>query len=310
MARNKLTFIDLFAGIGGFHLGLHDAGMKCVLACEIDKFARKTYEENFYKISPKIFRDNLFVEDIRTIKPKEIPDFDILCAGFPCQPFSQAGHKKGFRDRDDDRGNMFFEIMRIVKAKNPKVLFLENVRHLIKHDNGKTFKTIQDIIAKANYSFQWKVIKANEHGLPQHRPRVYMVCFRNDLKVTGFKFPEPRDLTVTMSDIFGGKCNKEVGFTLRVGGKSSGLNDRRNWDTYLVNNRVVKINKEHGKKMMGFPDNFEFPVSETQAMKQLGNSVAVNVVHEIALEIKSALGLRARKDPRTSLRKGQLELGL
>ena len=116
--NNYLTFVDLFAGIGGFHLGLKKAGMKCVLACEIDEYARKTYEFNHKIHSPEIFNKDNFVKDIRTIDPKLIIDFDILCAGFPCQPFSQAGQKKGFNDNDDDRGNMFFEIMRIVKEKS------------------------------------------------------------------------------------------------------------------------------------------------------------------------------------------------
>ncbi len=309
MKKKELTFIDLFAGIGGFHLGLQKAGMKCVLACEIDKYARKTYEENHKKHSPELFESGNFVEDIRNINPKSMTDFDILCAGFPCQPFSQAGQKKGFQDTDDDRGNMFFEIMRIVKEKKPKVLLLENVRHIVKHDNGRTFKIIQETIEKNNYTFNWKIVKASEHGLPQHRPRIYMVCFRKDLNTKPFEYPTPRKLEFTMSDVFQGKCNKEVGFTLRVGGKSSGIDDRRNWDTYLVNGKITKLNKQHGKKMLGFPDNFEFPVSDTQAMKQLGNSVAVNSVYDIAQKIKhtleTAINLEKKEKPRR-----QLELGL
>lgn len=289
MKKSDLTFIDLFAGIGGFHLGLQKAGMKCVLACEIDKHARKTYEANHKNHSAEIFKNGNFIEDIRTINPKTMINFDILCAGFPCQPFSQVGQKKGFQDDDNDRGNMFFEIMRIVKEKKPKVLLLENVRNIIKHDEGNTFRIIQKTIEENNYTFNWKIIKASDHGLPQHRPRVYMVCFRKDLKISNFDFPEPRKLELTMSDIFQGECNKKIGFTLRVGGKSSGINDRRNWDTYLVDGKITKINKEHGKKMLGFPDTFVFPVSETQAIKQLGNSVAVNSVFDIAKKINEKL---------------------
>lgn len=292
---SKLKFIDLFAGIGGFHLALHDIGMKCVLACEIDKYARKTYQANFENISPEIFKKKLFSDDIRTINPALIPDFDILCAGFPCQPFSQAGYKKGFEDSDQDRGNMFFEIIRIAKYKKPKVLFLENVRHLLNHDNGKTFEVIQKEIKKLGYNLFWKVLKASEHGLPQHRPRIYLVAFRKDLGITEFNFPEAKKLTTDMSDVFGGKCNKKIGFTLRVGGKSSGLLDRRNWDTYLVDGKITKLNSTYGKKMMGFPDSFEFPVSETQAMKQLGNGVAVNCVRDVAEEIKVALNQKKKE---------------
>lgn len=287
--KKELTFIDLFAGIGGFHIGLHNNGMKCLLACEIDKYARMTYEHNFKKISPDIFTNGNFSDDIRTINPKKLEDFDILAAGFPCQPFSQAGYKKGFDDVDNDRGNMFFEILRLAKAKKPPVLFLENVRHLINHDMGRTFKVIRSEINKLGYNFFWKMIKASDHGLPQYRPRVYMVCFRKDLGIDDFEFPESQELKTTMDDVFQGKCNKKIGFTLRVGGKSSGLRDRRNWDTYLVNNKVVRLNAEQGKKMMGFPDNYEFPVSATQAMKQLGNSVAVNVVEAIGEKIIETL---------------------
>lgn len=285
----KLTFIDLFSGIGGFHLALHNLGMECVLASEIDKHARLTYELNFKKVSPNLFKKNLFNDDVRTIKTNELQDFDILAGGFPCQPFSQAGFKKGFDDSDNDRGNMFFEIMRIAKAKKPKVLLLENVRHLVNHENGRTFRIIQQEINKLGYNLFWKVVKASEHGLPQHRPRVYIVCFRKDLGIVDFEFPEPKKLKTSMSDVFGGKCNKEIGFTLRVGGKASGLKDRRNWDTYLVDGKITRLNSYFGRKMMGFPDNFEFPVSETQAMKQLGNSVAVNCVYDIGLAIKEAL---------------------
>lgn len=284
----KIKFIDLFSGIGGFHLGLHKTGMKCVFACEKDKFARLTYQKNFQKISPQLF-PNYFNEDIREVKPESIPDYDVLCAGFPCQPFSQAGQKRGFSETKASRGNMFFEIIRIVEPTMPKVLLLENVRHLIKHDEGKTFETIRSTLSKIGYNLYWKVIKASDHGLPQHRPRVYIVCFRKDLNINDFDFPRKRALHLTMDDIFKGKCNKKIGYTLRVGGRSSGLHDRRNWDTYLVNDQVKKVSSIEGAKMMGLPENFVFPVSETQAMKQLGNGVAVNIVEDIGHAILSSL---------------------
>ena len=134
------TFIDLFAGIGGFHLAFHNLGAECVFASEWDNAARLTYETNFKKISPKIFDQGHFVGDITKINKKSIPDFDILCAGFPCQPFSQAGYRKGFADI---RGTLFFEIAEIIKIKKPKAFFLENVRGLYSHDGGRTFETIK-----------------------------------------------------------------------------------------------------------------------------------------------------------------------
>lgn len=283
----KLKFIDLFAGIGGFHLAMSKLGHECVFASEIDKYARITYEENFKKKCPYIFKNNLFNKDILSTDYKKIPDFDVLCAGFPCQPFSQAGKKKGFSDDKDSRGNMFFAIRDIVKVKKPKVVLLENVRNLVNHDSGKTFIKIRDILEQElKYSFHYKIIRASDFGLPQHRPRVYIVCFKDEINLfSKFTFPKPIILKKTMSDIFGGSCNKDIGYTLRVGGKSSPINDRRNWDQYIVNGNVVKLSSTEGKKMMGFPKNFKFPVSEAQAMKQLGNSVAVNVVYNVILNI-------------------------
>ena len=293
-----MKFIDLFAGIGGFHLAFHELGSECVFASEIDKSARITYQENFAKRSPKLFEENMYNDDILKIKNpvSQIPEFDILCAGFPCQPFSQAGYKKGFSESKGDRGNMFFHICNIIEQKRPKAFFLENVRHILKHDEGRTFAIIKDHLEKRlGYSFHYKIVKASDHGLPQHRARVFMVGFRQDYfhsnnnKLPEFNFPEPTPLRMTMSDVWGGKCSRKVGFTLRVGGKGSGLNDRRNWDGYLVDGIEKRLTTKEGKLMMGFPDNFSFPVSKTQAMKQLGNSVAVNAVKATAIEVLNYL---------------------
>ncbi len=275
----KYKFIDLFAGIGGFHLALHRNDMQCVFASEIDKEARKTYLAN-HQINPSQFN-----EDITTISPELIPDHDILCAGFPCQPFSQAGYKKGFKD---ERGNLFSNIRAILEEKKPKSFILENVRHLLKHDNGKTFNIIYSALVDLDYYVEYKVIKATEFGLPQHRPRIYIVGFHNKLLNTAkpFLFPKAIKLKTTMSDIWGAECSREIGFTLRVGGKSSPIDDRRNWDGYYVNGQIRRLSPKEGKKMMGFPDSFEFPTSNSQSMKQLGNSVCVDVVEHIAKEVK------------------------
>jgi DNA (cytosine-5)-methyltransferase 1 len=281
---DNVRFVDLFAGIGGFHLALHDIGATCVFAAEWDKEARKTYEHNFKGISPVLFSKNNFVGDITKIDPREIPDFDILCAGFPCQPFSQAGFKKGF---DEARGTLFFNIANILKYKQPQAFFLENVRHLLKHDGGKTFAIIEKILLDLGYSFYYKIIKSSDFGLPQHRPRLFMVGFKD--QSIKFSFPDPVPLSKTMSDILGGKCPKKVGFTLRVGGKGSHIHDRRNWDSYLVDGDVMRIGVKEGKAMQGFPEEFEFPVSPTQAMKQLGNSVAVPAIKAVSEEILKSL---------------------
>lgn len=275
-----IRFIDLFAGIGGFHLAFHNLGATCVFASEWDVHARSTYERNFKKISPQLFADDRFAGDITQVDPQHIPDFDVLCAGFPCQPFSQAGFKKGF---EESRGTLFFNIANIIHHKRPRAFFLENVRHLLKHDNGRTFATIERILKSLGYSLHHKVIKASDFGLPQHRPRLFMVGFQN--QDTPFDFPTPVPLKKTMSDIFAGDCPRKIGFTLRVGGKGSSIDDRRNWDSYWVNGEVRRIGVPEGKAMQGFPKGFVFPVSHTQAMKQLGNSVAVPAVQAVAKEI-------------------------
>lgn len=283
--KKKFTFIDLFAGIGGFHLAFHDAGAECVFVSEWNEHARKTYETNFKKLSPKVFKENYFVGDITKVNPKDIPDFDIICGGFPCQPFSQAGFKKGF---EDDRGNLFFHIANIIKKKKPKAFFLENVRHLFKHDNGKTFDTIKKILEEdLGYSLYFKIVKGTDFNIPQHRPRLFMVGFRN--RNIKFNFPEPVKLEKTMADIFGAKCDKAVGYTLRVGGRGSAINDRRNWEHYMVDGKVKRLGIKEGKKMMGFPDDFIFPVSDVQAMKQLGNAVVVPAIRAVAQEIVKTL---------------------
>ncbi|MBR3169184.1 DNA cytosine methyltransferase [Candidatus Saccharibacteria bacterium] len=285
--KKKYTFIDLFAGIGGFHTAFHNLGAECVFVSEWDDAARQTYKANYQKISPKIFEDeeHLFVGDITKVDAKDIPDFDILTGGFPCQPFSQAGLKKGF---NETRGTLFFDVARIIQEKQPRAFFLENVRGLLTHDNGKTFETIKKVLTEElGYSLHYKIIKASDYGVPQHRPRLYMVGFKN--KNTPYEFPEPIPLKMTMSDVWGGHVDKKIGFTLRVGGRHSGVNDRRNWDCYIVDGVEKCMSPKEGLRMQGFPDSFIFPVSETQAMKQLGNSVAVPAIQATAKNIIEAL---------------------
>ena len=297
-AKNLFTFIDLFAGIGGFHLAFNRLGGSCVYASEWDKYARMTYETNFRPREPEMFEKGMFVGDI-TIQDHQdlIPEnADVLCGGFPCQPFSQAGFKRGF---EETRGTLFFEIAKIIRTKRPKAFFLENVRHLEKHNDGKTFATIKKILTEdLGYSFAHKIVKASDFGLPTHRPRLYMIGFRDD--VAGgdeFEFPDPIPLKMTMSDVLNGQCNRRIGFTMRVGGKGSSIHDRRNWDSYLVDNRVRRLTVAEGKMMMGFPKSFLFPVSRSQAMKQLGNSVAVNAIETVGKNLSMVLEKQKTKPP-------------
>lgn len=286
---SKVTFIDLFAGIGGFHLALHNVGAECVFASEWDDSARLTYETNFRRISSNLFKNGNFAGDITKVDKKSIPDFDILCAGFPCQPFSQAGFKKGF---SDIRGTLFFDIAEIIRVKKPKAFFLENVRGLYSHDEGRTFETIKETLTEElGYSFHHAIVKASDHGLPQHRPRLFMVGFKNN--DSEFEFPKKRKLKYTMSDVMKGEVDREIGYTLRVGGKRSPIDDRRNWDGYIVNGQVRRLTPSEGKKMQGFPASFKFPVSDSEALKQLGNSVAVPAIQDYASAIVETLEKRS-----------------
>ncbi|MEK9166847.1 MAG: DNA cytosine methyltransferase [Patescibacteria group bacterium] len=277
---SKLKFIDLFAGIGGFHLAFHNAGAECVFSSEWDAAARKTYEHNFKKISPELFESGNFIGDINSIKDIEndIPDFDILTGGFPCQPFSNAGHRMGF---EDTRGTLFFNIAEILRIKQPKAFFLENVGGLLNHNEGETFAKIRKVLEEdLGYSFNFFRVKACDYGLPQLRPRVFMIGFKD--KSIKFNAPAKKALQLTMSEVFGGECTRKIGFTLRCGGRRSPIDDRRNWDGYIVDGEVKRITSKEGKKMQGFPDSFEFPVTESNAMKQLGNSVAVPAIQAFA----------------------------
>ena len=326
-------FIDLFAGIGGFHVAFNNTNRaKCVFASEWDPAARKTYEHNFCKDDPHLFADGYkyFAGDITKVDPKKgIPDFDILCGGFPCQPFSQAGQKKGF---SDTRGTLFFNVEEIIRTKRPRAFFLENVRGLITHGGpsetvpgiGKTMETILSHLYgdkqsgglgyhKPNGTTGFFYVKASDFGVPQHRPRVFIIGFRDKKDAEAFYVPERQKLDENrLGKILGGEvffdeaCTKPkaIGFTLRCGGKGSPIDDRRNWEHYFVKKRgtskpeIIKIHEKHGLLLNGFPADFEFPSSVSSKiarMKQLGNSVAVTAIQAWGESIIKALdssGLR------------------
>lgn len=175
----------------------------CVLACEKDQYARKTYIENFSQKYPLLKTEDMFPKDITLLDTKKIPDFDILCGGFPCQAFSKAGLQKGF---NDERGVLFFNVLKILEYKKPSAFLLENVRNLINHNNGDTFKTIIFELKKIGYNIFYQILNSSDFGVPQMRKRIYIVGF---LKNVNFIFPETQKLNLTMSQIFQGKCNKE-----------------------------------------------------------------------------------------------------
>ena len=306
----EITFIDLFCGIGGFRLALESLGAKCVFSCDTDRQARKTYQANFGE-EPE--------GDITTIAADSIPDFNILCGGFPCQPFSIAGKQRGFKDA---RGTLFFEIVRIVKAKQPEVVFLENVANLARHDNGNTLRVILDTLNDLGYDVHYQILNAAWYGVPQIRKRIYFVCFRKDLQVD-FVFPEPTFQDVSVEDYLERDVDEKyyldinsITFykpdttvrqldTYRMGYIKSISQGRRVYsvkgctptfvvsargpagstEAYYINGRVRRLTPYEVKRIMGFPDNFIFPVKEGRIYQQLGNSVAVPVVRMIAEKI-------------------------
>ena len=329
MAKKPIyKFIDLFAGIGGFHVAFNNTKRaQCVFASEWDPAARKTYRHNFNHGADKALfanDDKYFQGDITKVDPKSgIPAFDILCGGFPCQPFSQAGHKKGF---SDTRGTLFFNVEEIIRVKQPAAFFLENVRGLITHGGpsetvpgiGKTMETILNHLFgdkksgglgyhKPKGTPGYFYVKASDFGVPQHRPRVFIIGFREKKDAEDFNVPGRQKLDENrLGMILGGDvffdeaCTKAkaIGFTLRCGGKGSPIDDRRNWEHYFVKKRgasrpeVVKINEKHGLLLNGFPTDFEFPPnvpSKIARMKQLGNSVAVTAVQAWGEAIIKAL---------------------
>lgn len=198
MIKKKYTFIDLFAGIGGFHTAMHSVGARCVFASEWDKNARLSYEANYINIEPKLFKKNVkgeylyFNEDINDVIPSKVPNFDICCGGFPCQPFSVAGLKRGF---EDTRGTLFFNIANLVREKikagyPPRVLFLENVRGLKNHDKGKTLQVILATLEELGYKYSFEVLNAKYFGVPQNRERLFIIAWYKDIvKVDSFNFP-------------------------------------------------------------------------------------------------------------------------
>ena len=198
MKKKTIKFIDLFAGIGGFHTAMHSVGGKCVFASEWDKYARISYETNYVQLEPKLFTKDsngrylFFNEDINDVIPENVPDFDICCGGFPCQPFSAAGLKRGF---EDTRGTLFFNIANLVREKiksgyPPRVLFLENVRGLKTHDGGKTLSVILATLEELGYSYTYEVLNAKYFGVPQNRERLFIIAwFKELIDAETFKFP-------------------------------------------------------------------------------------------------------------------------
>jgi len=308
-------FIDLFCGIGGFHQAFASLGAECVYASDYDKWVKLTYKTN-YGYEP--------YGDIKTLDPQSIPDFDILCAGFPCQPFSIAGvskknslgKKHGFED--EHQGNLFFEIIRIIKIKRPKIMFLENVKNLKSHDKRQTWNIIYKTLIDNDYYVFDKIIDS-QYYVPQHRERIFIVCFdKNVFPDIDFKFPKyPQKRILELKDIIDEKTDDKYTLSDKLwkylqkhkessakkgNGFGYGLIDiEKDKITRTMSARYYKDGSEilikqkdknprrltpnEARKLFGYPDNFIIKVSDVQAYKQFGNSVAVPPIAHTAEQI-------------------------
>lgn len=319
--NEPLTFIDLFAGLGGFRLALEHYGAKCVYTSEWDNHAQDVYEWNFGDRPDG---------DITKVDEKKIPKHDIICAGFPCQAFSISGKKQGF---NDTRGTLFFDVARIAKHHKPKILFLENVRNFEKHDNGKTLKVVRQTLDDIGYDVFHKVLNASHYGAPTARQRIYIIGFRKNLAIKDFEFPKHTNEQVKLKDflepdskthdfvikrddiklkdlkidknIFGeyplkpirvGTLNgggqgeriySDLGHAITFSAYGGGAGSKTG--AYLINGRVRKLSPKETSRVMGFPEDYKIHPNKNQAYKQFGNSVVIPVLKNIFGEILNTL---------------------
>lgn len=305
MDWNSFRFIDLFAGIGGIRLGFESVGGHCVFSSEFDEDACKTYEANFGEHPSG---------DITKIDAKDIPDFDILLGGFPCQSFSIIGKKEGFAN--ETSGTLFFDIERILKEKRPPAFMLENVRNLTAHDNGNTFRIIKNHLEQLGYHVYAKVLNALDYGVPQKRERVIIVGFLDNVDFS-FPTPIPEIERTTLSDILEDTADKKyyVKDTIRQS-RIERLKDKNYPKPYISHENLagsitphpyssalragasanyILINDERRPterellRIQGFPDDYKIVVPYSKIKKQTGNSVAVPVIKAVAREMIIAL---------------------
>ena len=305
----EFKFIDLFAGIGGIRLAFQKQGGVCVFTSEWDKFAQQTYQANFSEMPDG---------DLTQIDESEVPKHDILLAGFPCQPFSQAGLKRGF---DDTRGTLFFDIVRILQLRKPKMVLLENVKGFKSHDKGNTFKVVCTTLEKLGYEVHSQILNARDFGVPQNRERIYIVGIdRKRTSKEPFEFPTPKNTVTCVGDILESKVDdkytisdklwkghqrrlrehraKGNGFGYSLFNAQSEYTSTISARYYKDGSEILieqkgknprKITPREAARLQGFPDTFKIPVSDAQAYRQFGNSVAVPVIRAIAKQMVKLL---------------------
>jgi len=276
--NNQIKFIDLFCGIGSFHYSFKKLGWKCIMASDINESARKNYKNN-HNITP--------LGDICDIDPKTIENYDILTAGIPCQAFSQIGKHLGFTD---ERGTMFYQVMKFVKHHKPTVIIIENVAALLTHENGESFNKIKLELEKENYKVIHKIIICSDYGIPQMRKRLFIIAIKNNHKnisqidkVFDLKKYEKKS---TLSEYLNKNFEKKIAYTLRCGGRRSPIDDKHNWDGYYVDKKEYRLTIGDGLKLQGFTDpNFKLTGSDTDIWKLLGNTIPTNFTDILGRQI-------------------------
>lgn len=317
-SEEKFSLASFFAGVGGIELGFEKTGeFSTVYANEFDKNAQITYSENFEQVP-------LDKRDIREVEAEDVPNVDVITGGFPCQAFSIAGYRKGF---EDERGDLFFDLLRLIKNKNPRVIFIENVKNMVTHDHGNTFKVIREALAINGYYLSWKVLNSAEYGnIPQNRERIYIVGFRDKKDFEGFNFPEPIELETTIHNVIDFDNEKHEDFYYREGkqpfydiieeeitSKNSIYQWRRKYvrenksgvvPTLTANmgtggHNVPLIYTDYGIRKLtpretfntqGYPKEYKLPeLAKSHLYKQAGNSVTVPVIERIAEKVADAM---------------------
>jgi DNA (cytosine-5)-methyltransferase 1 len=309
--------VDLFAGIGGIRLGFEKTGyFETVYANDFEPNCKITYDLNFDKVK-------LDVRDIREVNSNELPSYDLLLAGFPCQPFSIAGRRQGFEDKKG-RGNLFFEIERILKETKPKGFLLENVKNLESHDKGNTFKVIKETLEDLGYKLKYKVLNTMEHGgIPQNRERIYIVGFMNENTINNFKFPRKKPLKKEIKDMLDEEVKNKYHYNdkplfNRIKDDITREDTVYQWRRkYIRENKsgvfptltanmgtgghnvpiirqgeiIRKITPKECANVQGFPSDFKIPedLADSHLYKQLGNSVSIPVIERIAINMYKAL---------------------
>jgi DNA (cytosine-5)-methyltransferase 1 len=322
MNLTNIKYIDLFAGIGGFHQAMSSFGAVCVFASEWDKDCQDTYEDN-YGMRP--------YGDITQIEAEEIPAHDVICAGFPCQAFSISGKQRGF---EDTRGTLFFDVLRIAEYHKPKVLILENVKNFEKHDSGRTLSVVKDTLKELGYTIFHKVLNASHFGVPQKRERIFIIAFRDDLGIKKFTFPssygksstvqecllspdEVKELEINRKDIIlkerviikkdifdnypqkpirlgivnkggqGERIYSPLGHAITLSAYGGGVGAKTG--LYMVDGVIRRLAPRECMRITGFPEDFILHPNRNVSYRQFGNSVVVSVLMALITEIKKCL---------------------